>query len=503
VFGAHQAKRILRGLGFDESDADRPIRELSGGWRMRAHLAALLFQRPDVLLLDEPTNHLDMPSVSWLSAFIRGSKHAIVLTCHDKGFLNRHVRRIASLEIEGLTLFRGNYDEYLEQRAINLEYLERRIAKDEQRKRELEAFVERFKAKATKARQAQSRVRMIEKLEEDHVELPKVRRSISIRFAPTARSGDIVIRTKGLEHGFGERPLFRGLDLTVRRGERVALVGRNGAGKTTLLKLLAGELSPWAGSIELGQNAKASYFAQHHAETLSPGRTILDEVWASCPTKSQTEVRGLCGAFLFGGDDVEKEVGVLSGGEKTRVALAKILVDPQNLLLLDEPTNHLDTESAEKLTDSLLSFDGTMIFVSHDLDFARRLSTIVWNVDRGVVTTFPGSLTDYLEELARLDAERDREVEERTVDPAKAARIDARKKKTELDRKRSSLERKIEKEEERIAALEREKAELEQRLADPATHSDVERSRALALRYEAVGEEIEAAMERWAALSME
>ena len=501
TFGPHQAERILAGLGFLETDFARPLGEFSGGWRMRAHLAALLYQRPDVLLLDEPTNHLDMPSVSWLSDFITAFRHAIVLTCHDKEFLNRHIKRVASLEVEGLRTFRGNYDEYLEQRKLDLEHLEARIRQSENRKKELDSFVERFRAKASKARQAQSKVKMIEKLEARAEEIPRPRQSISIRFPPTPKSGGTALKTVALEHGFGDHSLFRDVAVSVRRGDRIAIVGKNGAGKTTLLRLLAGEMEPRRGKIELGNDVSLSYFAQHHADALDPERSVLEEVWARAPEKSQTEVRSLCGAFLFSGDDVDKPIGVLSGGEKTRVALARILIDPGNVLLMDEPTNHLDTESAEKLTDSLGTYDGTLIFVSHNLDFARRLSTLVWLVEDGV-HTFPGSLGDYLEELERRRAEKENAPKtEKVVPKDKAARIAARQAAAEEQKARRKRERQVKEAEAKVEALEQEIEELETLLGDPATHDDAERSAKLAKTYETKKAALEVEIERWSALS--
>ena len=273
-YAPHHAQRILVGLGFSQNDFDRPVTALSGGWRMRAALASLLFQRPDVMLLDEPTNHLDMPSVHWLDGFLASVRQAVVLTCHDKRFLNRHVSRVASLELDGLKTFKGNYDEYLEQRTLAFEYLEARAKKDEQRQKELEAFVTRFRAKASKARQAQSKAKQIEKLEAQRIELPKLRRTVAIRFPSAPKSAETVVKVEGLTFGYGASPLFQDLNLSIRRGQRVALVGVNGAGKTTLLKLVAGELEAQSGAIAWGRNVLSSYFAQHHAESLDPDRTI-------------------------------------------------------------------------------------------------------------------------------------------------------------------------------------------------------------------------------------
>lgn len=518
VFGPHEARRILVGLGFTSGDFDRPIRELSGGWRMRAALARLLFSRPDVLLLDEPTNHLDMPSVHWLSRFLDGVKQAIVLTCHDRVFLNRHVRRIASLEIEGLRTFRGDYDAYLVQREEDLALLERRIENEEKRKKDLQAFVDRFRAKSSKARQAQSRAKVIEKMEARRIDLPKVHRAMAIRFPPVERTSDPVVRTEHLEFGYGSTPLFTGLDVSVRRGDRVVIVGPNGAGKTTLLRLLAGELTPSDGSVELGRKVRLGYYAQHHSESLPAESSVLNVVWSAAPDLAETEARKLCGAFLFSGDEVDKPVDVLSGGEKARVALARILARPGNVLLMDEPTNHLDTESADKLTESLEAYEGTVVFVSHNLDFARRLSNVVWDVRDGSVEVYPGSLADYLDRLSKLEADREAELlggdaaprTRRTASPAADAASSAadkasRKAARQAERRaRAQRERQARKTTERISELEAEverlestKAALEAELSDPETHRDPARSAALSARYETLKTRIDRTMNAW------
>lgn len=514
-FAKHEAERILSGLGFEQSDFHRPVREFSGGWRMRAALAALLYQHPDVLLLDEPTNHLDMPSVHWLSGYLRAFSQALVLISHDREFLNSQVKRIASLEVEGLRQYRGNYDLYLEQREQELELLENSARRSEARKKELEAFVERFKAKATKARQAQSRVRMIERLEDQQVEIPKPRRAMSISFKPTARSADTVFGIEKLAYGYSEKPLFEGLSLQARRGDRISIVGKNGAGKTTLLKLIAGELTPDDGAIKLGTGVTPSYFAQHHAEVLDAKKSVLEEVWSAAPGLSQTEARAICGAFLFSGDDVDKSVGVLSGGEKARVALARMLAAPGNALLLDEPTNHLDTESASKLTESLQSYDGTLLFVSHNLDFARRLSNKVWDVHDGIVETYPGSLADYLEHLAEVERQREGALDAPVATASAAAPVqedkaqrkeaynEKRAREAEERKKRSGVKRRVGEVEAKIAALETEQAELEKTLADPATHLDAAKSKERALRYAEVKRALDAEMARWEQLTLE
>ena len=507
-YAKHRAERILVGLRFKDSEFDKPLSAFSGGWRMRAALAGLLFQNPDVLLLDEPTNHLDMPSVHWLNGFLDAYPHSLVLICHDREFLNRHAERVVSLELEGVRSYRGNYDDYKVQRALEIELLEARAKNEEAKKKELEAFVERFRAKASKARQAQSRLKILEKMEERIVIVPIPRKVVSLSFPPTARAGDTVVDVDQVSHAYGDKRVLDNVRLAARRGDRIAIVGLNGAGKTTLLKIVAGELTPSAGQVKLGANVELSYFAQHHADILRRESTILDEVWRAKPDLSQTEARGVCGAFLFSGDDVDKQVGVLSGGEKARVALARLLIRPGNLLLLDEPTNHLDTESAEKLTASLESYDGTLIFVSHNLDFARRLSTKVWDVHDGIVEVYPGSLGEYLDHLAALEAADDGDSsEEGSARPGapvagdKEARKDARQKakqaESERRKQKKDLERRVSKAEESIAQLEAEHAALESALADPATHADPTKSREKAVRFDAVRRELEAAMAEW------
>jgi ATP-binding cassette subfamily F protein 3 len=503
-FGRHEAERILMGLGFELSDLERPVHAFSGGWRMRAALARLLFERNQILILDEPTNHLDVPSIEWLSAFLDGTRLALVLTCHDKSFLNRHVKRIASLEVEGLKTFRGDYDAYLEQRGLELEQLQARWERFEKKRKEVEGFVDRFRAKASKARQAQSKEKMIEKLEADLVEPPRPRPVLSIRFPPAPRSGIKVMTARGLRFGYGDRALFDGLDLAVHRGERIALVGVNGSGKTTLLKLLAGELQPWAGSLELGAGVEPRYFAQHQAETLRPEATILDAVWEEHPELSPTSVRSTCGAFLFGSDEVDKPVHVLSGGERARVALARILVRPGNFLLLDEPTNHLDTASADRLTESLEGFDGTLVFISHNLDFVRRLATSIWDVRAGRVSTFPGDFDDYLHHL-RLAREKlfaDAASRAKPVAADKRARIQARQEAKDRQAERRRLQRATDAKEAEVERLETRRSELEATLADPETHADPLRSRELSDAYDELQQTLEAAVEAWTELQL-
>ncbi|MBW2547818.1 MAG: ABC-F family ATP-binding cassette domain-containing protein, partial [Deltaproteobacteria bacterium] len=355
-FSEHEAKRILHGLGFTQSDHRRPLGELSGGWKMRAVLASLLFQKPGLLLLDEPTNHLDMPSVAWFSKFLSSYDQALFLVSHDREFLNEQVNRVVSFEPEGVRTFRGNYEKYLSQREDERQLLENRAKNLEKEREHLEQFVRRFRAKASKAAQVQSRVRQLEKM--DSVELHRAARQVRFSFPATDRGARTPMRVDDLCKSFGEHVVFDRVTLAVDRGERIAIVGPNGAGKTTLLKILAGEIEATGGRVHLPGRSNIRYFAQHHAEALRLDRTVLQEVSYASDGTSIERVRAVLGALLFGDRSVDKLVSVLSGGERARVALAKILVRPGNVLLMDEPTNHLDLQTSEALTEALATYDG-------------------------------------------------------------------------------------------------------------------------------------------------
>ncbi|WP_428267932.1 ABC-F family ATP-binding cassette domain-containing protein [Haliangium sp.] len=393
-FSEHEATRILAGLGFETSDLGRDLGELSGGWQMRAVLAGLLFQRPEVLLLDEPTNHLDLPSVAWFGGFLKRYSRCFILISHDREFLNEQIDRVLSLEPEGVRSYKGNLDGYEAQRAEEEVLLENK-AKNLARERErLQRFVDRFRAQANKAAAVQSRVKALEKM--DDVSLYQRRKVMHITFPPTARTVGEVMQVQRVRKAYGEHVVFPGISLTVRRGDRIGIIGVNGAGKTTLLKMMAGELSPDKGAIHLGNGVELGYYAQHHADTLDTSATVYEVVQRANPDALPGRVRQILGAFLFSGDDVDKPVSVLSGGERARVALARLLVRPGNLLLMDEPTNHLDLQSSHSLAESLASFDGTLAFVSHNRDLIRTVANQIWNVEAGTVEIYPGTLDEYL-----------------------------------------------------------------------------------------------------------
>jgi len=506
-YGRHHAERILKGLGFREADLAKPTGALSGGWRMRAALAGLLLQDPDLLLLDEPTNHLDVPTLTWFDDFLRRSNKSLILISHDRDFLNRQVKRVLSLEIEGLRSYVGNYDTYKRQRAEEMEQLKARSAKVEARRAELQAFIDRFGAKATKARQAQSRAKMLEKLEEVH--LLEERSTMSFRFPEVERSGRDVAMLEGIHKRYGSQVVYSGLDARVERGQRIAVIGANGAGKTTLLKILAGELEPDSGKVALGHNVVMGYYAQHHADTLDKRNTIFEEVQPLAADKPQSYVRGVLGAFLFSGDDVEKPIGVLSGGERARVALAKLLLRPSNFLLMDEPTNHLDLDSSEMLIEALQGYGGTLLFVSHNRAFVNGLATQVWDVAEGKVVPYSGNLDEYLyhQEQRRLAAEAATAGERaRAGDKAAPAALtekDRKRLEAEARQRRSAVEGPIKKEisriEERIAKLEAEQKECEAQLADPALYNDFARAKPLMDKHRDGKEALEALYMEWEA----
>ncbi len=392
-YSEHQARRILDGLGFAPTDAQRDLGEFSGGWKMRAALAGLLFQRPELLLLDEPTNHLDLPTVAWFGGFLRAYPHGFVLICHDREFLDEQIERVVSLEPEGVRQYRGDYEAYLAQRAEEEIVLANQARNLGREREKAEQFIERFRAQANKAKAVQSRVKQLAKM--DEVQTLQQRETMRFRFPASERSGGEPLRVDGLRKVYGDHVVLQNVELRVARGDRIAIIGKNGAGKTTLLKIIADELRADGGSVQLGHKVKVGYYAQHHADTLDPRRTVLEAV--STGDQSSTRVRTMLGAFLFHDEDVDKPIGVLSGGERARVALARLLVDPGNLVLMDEPTNHLDLASAEALAEAMSTFDGTLVFVSHNRSFVRRLATKIWNVEGGGVETYPGSLDEYID----------------------------------------------------------------------------------------------------------
>ncbi|NOJ91450.1 ABC-F family ATP-binding cassette domain-containing protein [Corallococcus coralloides] len=506
-YGRHHAERILKGLGFKDADLSKPTQALSGGWRMRAALAGLLLQDPDLLLLDEPTNHLDVPTLAWFDGFLRRSNKAMVLISHDRDFLNRQINRVVSLEMEGVREYAGNYEDYKRQRAEEMVLLQARAEKVEQRRAELQGFIDRFGAKATKAKQAQSRAKMLAKLEK--VQVLEERQTMKFRFPEVERSGRDVVLMEDITKRYGPLTVYDGLNARLERGQRIAVVGANGAGKTTLLKMVAGELAPDSGKVTVGHNVVVGYYAQHHADKLDRHNTIIEEVRPLAADKPESYVRGVLGAFLFSGDDVEKPIGVLSGGERARVALAKLLLIPSNFLLMDEPTNHLDLDSSEMLIEALKLYGGTLLFVSHNRSFINNLCTHVWEVADGKLTSHAGNLDEYLyhQEQLRLMAEgADTGAASGKGAAAGAGPVsekDRKRLEAEARQRRSVVEGPIKKEiaklEERIAKVEAEQKERETQLADPVLYNDFARAKPLMDAHRTGKEELEDLYARWEA----
>ena len=391
-----KAKRILAGLAFRESDFERPTKTLSGGWVMRAHLARLLVQEPELLLLDEPTNHLDLESLVWFQEYLKNYSGAILMISHDREFLNQLVGSIVEIAHRRLNRYRGNWDSYVEQKAAREEQQLAAYKNQQKEIASLQLFADRFRAKASKASQAQSKLKQIERMEK--IEAPVAReKTVHFRFPQPPRSGHRVIKLEEVDHAYGDLVVYRGLNFEAERGQRTVLVGPNGAGKSTLLKLLAGVLPVQSGARELGHNVKVGYFSQYRVDMLDPAMTVLETARDMANPVPEQMARTVLGSFLFRGDDVFKPTSVLSGGEKTRLALVKLLLDPPNLLLMDEPTTHLDVGSIDALVGALSQYEGTLIFISHDVYFIRAVAKTVLHINAGKLTPYAGDYDYYLD----------------------------------------------------------------------------------------------------------
>src|SRR5579871_3671218 len=395
-----QAREVLHGLGFKDDQIDGDVGALSGGWKMRVALARVLLGKPDVLLMDEPTNHLDIESIIWLEQFLKSYGGAMLMTSHDREFMNRLVSKIAEIDSGEIVAYSGNYDFYERERAIRETNQQAAFARQQSMLAKEQRFIDRFRTHAAKAAQVQSRIKALDKIEK--IELPKKRQVVKFEFRVPSRSGDQVAVIEGLKKRFGSRVIYDGFNLTIRRGERWAVMGRNGAGKTTLLKIIAGALAPDAGDVRLGASLKMGYFAQQSLDVLDPNLTVVEQLQRDFPQDGLGSLRTLAGAFQFCGEDVDKKIRSLSGGEKSRLAMARMLYDPPNFLVLDEPTNHLDLATKEMLVDALKDFEGTMIFVSHDRTFLRGLSSRVLELGGESGTdknphVYPGSYVEYVQ----------------------------------------------------------------------------------------------------------
>ena len=400
-----KAKKMLKGLGYREGDWDRPARELSGGWVMRAHLARLLVMEPDLLLLDEPTNHLDLLSLLWLQQYLKTYSGAVLLISHDLEFMDALIETVYEIASQKLVSYKGNYSEAMRQREANYEIQAASYKNQQKEISALQEFADRFRSVSSKAAQAQSKLKQIERM--DKIERPEPpRKPFRFRIPQPPRGGQRAISLEGVQMAYGENVVYRNLDLTIERGERTALVGPNGAGKSTLLKIMAGVVGFQKGTCQQGHNSKIGYFSQHRSATLNPENSVLQEVLDSNGTLREEDARSMLGSFLFRRDDLHKKTAVLSGGEKTRLNLIKFLVDPPNLLLMDEPTTHLDILTVESLVLALEAYEGTLVFISHDVHFIRKLANRILHINTGSLTSYSGDYDYFLEKSGLLGSER-------------------------------------------------------------------------------------------------
>jgi len=476
-----RAERILAGLGFQPGDFGRPLAEFSGGWRMRAALGRILLREPDLVLLDEPTNHLDIDSLEWLEGYLREAEGTYLMVSHDAAFLDRVITGVLALEDGKVLRVKGNYTRYREQRELRI--IQARSAYENfQRKRVAEQqFVDRFRSKATKARQVQARVRRMDK-EAPPPPPPDSGPTLGLRLPQPERSGRSVVTLEGVALGYGGALVHRGLDFRLERGDRAVLIGPNGAGKSTLLKALGGSLAPVAGRVELGHNVVVSYFAQHQLEQLDPRRTVLEEMAQVPRMSSELEMRSILGAFLFSGDAVEKRVAVLSGGEKSRLVLAKMLAAPGNLLLLDEPTNHLDLQACEVLKQALAAYQGTVCLITHDRDLINRVATRVLYLDGSGVTEYLGNYDDYSARRAAEAAQRATAAASVTVNPGgrKEQRRREAERRQQVQRELGPMRQRVMELETAVSRVEEEFQRVDAELADPGTYREPQRAADLA-----------------------
>ena len=472
-----QAKTILLGLSFKIDQLDQPLEKFSGGWRMRAELARLLLQNPDVLLLDEPTNHLDLRSVIWLESFLKSYDGSILLISHDRSFLNGLVDRIIELDRGKLGVYTGNYDTYERLKEERIVQLEAEAANQTRRVDQVQKFIDRFRAKASKATQVKSKMKMLDKMEK--VETFQQSKTIQFRFPQPKRTGRLVAEVRNLCKSYGDLEVYRDFSILVERGFKIALVGENGAGKSTLLKLLAGAIKYDKGDIVLGTNVTRAYFAQHQIETLNGGHTVLESLEEVAGSMPRTRKQSILGAFLFSGDDVQKKVSVLSGGERSRLSLARMLAFPAPFLLLDEPTNHLDMRSCEMLAAALTDYEGTLVTISHDRYFLDGIIDRVWEVDAGNVKEYVGSYSDYeWAKASEAETQAAKELESAPPEKTSSSKKDKKRKRQEAEarnqryRQLKPLQDQLKKVEQKLEVVVQEKQTIENILADSALYED-------------------------------
>lgn len=494
----HKAAEVLEGLGFTTQQLQEPYSKFSGGWRMRVLLARMMLQAPDILMLDEPTNHLDLPSIEWLERYLSAYPGTVIIVSHDRYFLDRMTQITVELFMQKLNVYSGNYSFYLKEKEMRMEFLEREYENQQKFIKQQERFIERFRAKATKAAQAQSALKRLEKLE--RIELPDQSvPKININFEVGQQPGKVIAEIKHLSKAYGNNVILKNTELELLRGDKVALVGANGKGKSTLLRILADIEPDYQGERSGGHNVQLSFYAQHQPEALNLENTILEEMLQSGTGKIELELRQLLGCFLFTGDDVFKKIKVLSGGEKARVALAKVIASRSNFLLLDEPTNHLDIQSVELLTEALQQYEGTYVIVSHDRYFVSNTANQFWEIEDGKIKVFKGSYEEWEEEKRRQQAhkEKEKQNESKTASVAKETKVQEQPSKTTgasksgrkfVPRELQQAQKKAEQLEKKLQEISVQCSEVESQLANPDLYADFEKFKELENRYQQLTE---------------
>ncbi len=492
-----RAEEILEGLGFKTEDLQRPLKEFSGGWRMRVMLAKLLLQKPSVLLLDEPTNHLDLPSIQWIEKYIVNYENAVIVVSHDRTFLDNVTSSTVEVSNCKLNYYPGNYSFYLEEKELRNEIQKGAYENQQAQIRQTERFIERFKAKATKARQVQSRVKALERMDViDDVITDDAK--VHFRFKFGTQPGRHVMRLDNISKAYGEKVILKNTTGHIERGDKIALIGANGKGKSTLLRIIAGT-EEMDGKRALGHNVNFSFYAQHQLESLHINETLLEELRYADPTKSETELRSVLGCFLFGGEDVFKKIKVLSGGEKSRVALAKVLISEANFLLLDEPTNHLDMQSVNILVQALNQYEGTYVVVSHDRHFVSQVANKIWYIDDEEIKVYPGTLQEYMWWQAEREKEGSNDASASKEAPKADNKVEEKKKSTRnrSNDERKKLEKEVEELEEKIASLESSKKEVELRMASERVFSNPDEMAKETKKYEKIKYNLKEANSKW------
>jgi ATP-binding cassette subfamily F protein 3 len=502
-----QAEAVLEGIGFRTQDLHRPLREFSGGWRMRVMLTKLLLQKPNLLMLDEPTNHLDLPSIQWLENYLKGYEGAFIIVSHDQEFLNNTVTSVVEVSSQQLNVYVGNYDQYLEEKEERSEIQRNAYENQQQHIKQTERFIERFRAKASKSRQVQSRVKSLERLDKIDAVMEENRR-VNFKFTMSRPSGKSVILLENISKAYGDLQILKNSTSEIRRGDKIAFIGANGKGKSTVLRIIAGNEPVQEGSRQEGHNVIMAFYAQHQLESLGVDNEILEELKGAGSGKSETELRNLLGCFLFSDEDVFKKIKVLSGGEKSRVALAKTLLSEANFLLLDEPTNHLDLQSVNILIQALEQYEGSYIVVSHNRHFIQHIANKIWWIEGGEIKEYPGTYTEFVWWYSQQEEERKLQpatTKQAVQTPPKQEKAQTAAKKEvnpTQDKERKQLQRQLEENEKLITDLEMQQATLEKELAKPEVFGNPDRLQEVNKQYTSLKSQLEQSQAQWETLML-